>query len=113
MDRIEMMKRIESGESLIDITIDKWKDVVNGTGFCLGMNNCALCYVYANNRCENCLIRKFTGFANCDNTPFRDWYRHYMSIHYDKDSDVLKCPICKDIARREVEFLIQVKSAFL
>lgn len=113
MDRIEMIKRIENGEPLIDITIDKWKDIVNGTGFCLGMNNCALCYTYASNRCKNCPICKFTGLSNCDNTPFRDLFRHEMSVHYEIDSDTRKCPVCKDIARREVEFLIQVKSAFL
>lgn len=115
MDRIEMMRRIETGEPLLDITIDKWKDIVNGTGLCLGVNNCALCYVYFSfsRRCDNCPILKFTGFSSWDRTPFRDWFSHYMIVHYENDSDTRKCPICKDIAIREVKFLIQVKSAFL
>lgn len=113
MDHIEMMRRIERGESLIDITIEKWKDVANGTGLCLGTLNCALCYVHFDNRCKNCIISKFTGLSSCDNTPFREWWIHYVSEHYGKDSDTRNCPDCKSIAHREVEFLEQVKSAFL
>lgn len=113
MDQIEMMRRIDNGEPLIDITIDKWKDVANGTGFCFGVANCALCYEYIRETCENCPIRKFAGFIGCNNTPFRDWFRHYMGVHYEEDPDTRKCVICKSIASREVEFLEQVKSAFL
>lgn len=114
MDQDKMIERIKSGEPLIDITIDKWKDIANGTGFSLGVANCALCYEYFDEACKNCPIRKFTGFRSCDNTPFRVWYRHYMEIHYEEGSDTRSCVICKSIANREVEFLEQVKSkAFL
>ena len=114
MDEIGMIRRIENGEPLIDITIDKWKDVANGDGLCLGMINCALCHAYIGERCKSCPICKFTGFANCYSTPFRDQQLlHYMEEHYCKDPDTRKCPVCKDIALREVEFLERVKSAFL
>lgn len=44
---------------------------------------------------------------------FRDWFGHYMNIHYENGSDTRKCQICKNIAVGEVKFLEQVKSAFL
>jgi hypothetical protein len=113
MDVNEMIRRIENGEHLIDITIDKWKDIANGTGFCLGIANCALCSAYIRYRCVDCPICRFTGYSSCDSTPFRDWWRHYMEEHYCKDPETRKCPVCKEIANREVEFLEKVKSFFL
>jgi hypothetical protein len=113
MDSDEMIKRINSGEPLIDITINKWKDVANGTGGCLGRFNCALCHEYFYDKCENCPIYKFTGFTHCYKTPFRTWYGHYMEKHLGFPT-TRTCPVCKSIANREVEFLEQVKSeAFL
>ena len=114
MDSDEMIKRINNGETLIDITIQKWKDVTNGIGFCSGILNCALCYVYFKESCASCQISRFTGLKGCNNTPFRDWYAHYMEEHFGMNDDTRRCDVCKDIANREVVFLEQVKSkAFL
>ncbi len=112
MDREEMIRRIESGEPLIDITIDKWKDIIEGTGICLGVNNCALCYAYIREKCENCPICKFTGHRSCDDTPFREWFVHYIGHHLGEEKyDVHLCTVCNDISNREVIFLEKVKAA--
>lgn len=110
MNSDEMIKRINNEEPLIDITIQKWKDIADGTGFCSGILNCALCYVYFQESCTSCPISKFTGLKGCNNTPFRYWYAHYMEEHFGMNDDTRRCDVCKEIANREVVFLEQVKS---
>lgn len=106
----EMIKRIKSGEPLIDIAIDKWKDIANGTGYCLGNFNCALCYVYIHDKCDNCPIYKFTGYRGCRNTPFGDFRSHHAEKHVNVENrNEPKCDICKSIANVEIAFLETVR----
>jgi hypothetical protein len=81
--------------------------------FCTGILNCALCYSCISDGCKNCPVCKFVGSSSCYDSPFRDWWVHYIDEHYGNCSDTRECSVCKDIALREVEFLERVKSAFL
>ena len=84
MNREEMSRRLKAGEDPLDLSIEKWKDIVNHLHEIQskeefddrleeGHKNCALCQVYSANGCLNCPIRRVTGAESCLFTPWTDW----------------------------------------
>lgn len=89
MDRMEMLERLGKDEDPLELSIEKWQDIVNGKGKDFGTDNCALCEVY---ECHECPVDKITG-KGCGSTPFSD-YQNAMT-----EEDFVKA------AKAEVEFL--------
>ncbi len=74
MTRKEMMTRMNAGEDPLEISIQKWQDIVDGTGTDEGIYNCALCYKYLQieNDCKRCPIYEKTGEKACRGTPYNE-----------------------------------------
>lgn len=59
MERDDMIRRLDAGEKAIDLTIEKWEDMLDGTGIDEGGDNCACCYVHDGTWCHNCAIDRY------------------------------------------------------
>lgn len=61
MEIEDMIKRLDAGEKAIDLSIEKWEDILNGTGTDGSAGNCACCYVdtEGNNDCLTCPIHLY------------------------------------------------------
>ena len=76
----EMRKRLDAGEDALELSIEKWQDIVDGTGEELEDKNCALCKLYnkkeenEESNCLPCPIYKRTGKKYCQNTPYEEYY---------------------------------------
>ena len=70
MDRKEMLKRLRRGEDPLEVSIQKWQDIVDGKGEDLGEENCALCKAYPRKNCKGCPVAEKTGLLGCEGTPF-------------------------------------------
>ena len=77
MKREEMLRRLERGENPLDLSIQKWQDIVD----CLqkirsvqefdedleqGRDNCALCETFPD--CKGCPVYEKTGYPYCAGT---------------------------------------------
>ena len=80
----EIFKRLEAGEDPLNLSIEKWEDIVKHldgiTEFAefnqeveVGVSNCALCLAYARYKCNGCPVKKATGYGSCDKTPYEDF----------------------------------------
>ncbi len=101
MNRTQMLERLKNGEDPLELSIQKWQDIVDGTGIDDMSNNCALCEVMAQiesgNECDPCPVCRFTTQAQCDGTPYIE-YR--------------ACP-SKENAQAEVDFLKSLRKSFI
>ena len=86
----EMMDRLTA--FALELSIEKWQDIVDGKGEELGDDNCALCQVFGHLDCKDCPVSKKTGDIGCDSTPYMDY-----------DPDNPKNHIA--VAKKEVKFL--------
>ena len=62
MNALEMIERLEAGEQPIDVSILKWKEILdNKADVDSGMspNNCALCWCFFDNICIGCPLVKY------------------------------------------------------
>lgn len=64
-----MLKRLKAGEDPLELSIQKWQDIVDGKGEDDGSENCALCEVYD---CSNCIITK-EWETRCSRTPYAEY----------------------------------------
>ena len=105
----EMRRRLEEGEDPLELSIEKWKDIVHHleaiNGFSEydpsledGMDNCALCYAYnwGSHECEDCPVYHWTGHRWCCRTPFETYQQ---ALKMENVSWMLMC------AKDELEFL--------
>jgi len=99
MNRTEMLERLERGEDPLELSIQKWEDIVNGVGEDEGRYNCALCYVYYDKDCKGCPVKERTGHDSCDGTPYRAWGRCRREHLMEKGNP------CREIALQELDFL--------
>lgn len=112
MDRDTMLGRLEEGEDPLELSIEKWEDIVEGVGFEDGIDNCALCEKYREYECAGCPIDD-SGNWGCEGTPYGEISDHMIDCedckHYDENGDLLDEPIyCEEalvIAQRELDFL--------
>lgn len=80
LNRKEMLARLEKGEDALELSIEKWQDIVDGKGEDLLSQNCALCEIDGMqtdknpdlDECRSCIIFKKTGKSNCLGTPYYD-----------------------------------------
>jgi len=91
MDRKDMLERLMQGVDPLIVTIEKWKDIVNGVGVDEGGFNCALCETYRPKpsedpsqavKCGKCPIYEATGKPLCMGTP----YKTFRLAMEDKDT---------------------------
>ena len=96
MDREEMLARLKAGEDPLELSIEKWQDIVEGKGDDLTIENCALCELHnhaEDDDCLECPIYQATGQRYCYGTPYQSY-----CLSSDKEK-LLK------IAKDELEFL--------
>jgi len=88
-------------------SIEKWEKIVSEKGRDEGDDNCALCGLFLKDECIDCPVYAKTKRKGCRGTPYEDWIDHqgnhfyYANEHY----YVVKCPECKELAQKELEFL--------
>lgn len=61
-------------------SIRKWEEIVAGTGTDLGMDNCALCQMFAvdddpEDPCGGCPVKEKTGRSSCHESPYVEFRR--------------------------------------
>ena len=108
----EMVDRIKNGEDALELSIEKWKDIVNHLksikyesdyDYALedGDQNCALCFLYRKDGCAKCPVYKFTGYQECNATPYVEFSDcEYEDFFFSKLS----------IAKEELEFLKSLRN---
>ena len=97
MKHKEMCERLLDGEDALELSIEKWEDIVEGKGEDLGATNCALCQKYIKKECVDCPVYKVTRKTACERTPYRE-YEIAQSLG--KPARLLK-----KLAQKEVDFL--------
>ena len=111
MNREEMLRRLRTGEDPLDLSIEKWKDIVNHLSeiqrvedFNIeleeGANNCALCEVHS---CYVCPIYEQTGRRGCYGTPYYEFKKALFYCNLER---------MRIAAKRELKFLINLKKDF-
>lgn len=114
MTREEMIKRLLKGEDPLDLSIEKWADLVEHLNKITNLKeynerlergeyNCALCELYLDNTCAKCPVKIATGFAECRKTP----YRHFWCAWISEDLEEMR-----EAAIAELEFLKSLKKKF-
>ena len=91
-------------------SIKKWEKIVDGTGRDNGGDNCPLCLLFIMNMdndkdCPDCPIGIKTGENFCEKTPYLAWLNHTRGKHDQSSSIEVKCPTCKKLAIKELDFL--------
>lgn len=54
-------------------SIQKWQNIVDGTGEDLGTKNCPLCQLYWEDSCSGCPVFDKTQYNYCYTTPYWDY----------------------------------------
>ena len=93
-------------------SIIKWEKIAKSTKeMDLGRVNCALCYLFGDDLCEECPVYKKTKKKYCRDTPYTEWTKH-ASGHAINDNyfgDGLRrepgCKECLRLVREELNFL--------
>ena len=101
MKRTEMLQGLKEGKSPLALSIQKWQDIMDGTGENNGIMNCALCEVYVKPHCKGCPVSEKTGYAYCERSPME-------KIEELSDDKVAHPP--KELAQKELEFLMTLRS---
>lgn len=104
----EMEERLDAGEDPLELSIEKWKDIVEGKGFDKGRHNCALCFLYEGEGCKHCPISEHVGCPGCDNTPYSDLGEH-LEVCPICDNEGHLCPEGIELAKEELAFLIELR----
>lgn len=111
MKREEMLTRLENGESPLELSIEKWRDIIDGTGKDLSDQNCALCeknsFPHKSN-CDGCPVKEKTGENWCLGTPYIEYTNQMDNLEYKSLTAALKKTIKKEAlkaAKAEVAFL--------
>ena len=102
MKREEMLRRLEAGENPLELSIEKWQDIVDKKGTEDSYLNCALCEIYNKGLylCPGCPVATKTGSQFCVGTPYADYEK--AQIHHKTR---------KQIAIQELEFLKSLRKS--
>lgn len=96
-------------------SINKWSNIVAGTGTDKLSRNCALCKLFLeatstqDKQCGGCPVAIKAGVTGCHNTPFEDWNDHQNTVH--RDCAITRryvhvgCAECTRLAQAELDFL--------
>ena len=102
MKEKEMIERLEAGEDPLELSIEKWQDILDGTGEELGDQNCALCVKFGHNiDCDGCPIAE-DGYIDCQGTMYVP-YRRALHERLESNSDDKTAEL--DAAKKELEYL--------
>ena len=87
-------------------SIKKWEKIVNEEGVDWGLD-CSLCKLFIENNCVDCPVYIKTKMRSCIGTPYAEWVHHQRDSHVDEFTEAyeIECPKCKELARKELEFL--------
>lgn len=91
MNRKQMLARLKKGEDPLELSIEKWQDIVDGKGRDYGYKNCALCETYF--ECKGCPI-------DTGRQPFGCWGTPYDNYQYANSTRARR-----EAASKELEFL--------
>ena len=101
----------------LEKSIKKWRKIVRTReGVDDGVNNCALCEEYYEQRCKGCPVRIKTGMGFCNLSPYDDWVDHMNEDHYIKAMPWRRqryCRKCGELARKELAFLISLRTIYI
>lgn len=112
MTASEITKRLEDGESPLELSIEKYYRIIKYIkehntleDIIINQSTCALCHIYNTcmknvshaNRCKRCPIYRRTGTTGCINTPFED-----IEAALDDNTDI---NYFLDCVQEEIEFL--------
>ena len=101
MNRKDMLRRLEAGENALELSIQKWQDIVNGEGKDDYRDICALCEVHRLSReeeykhsysiaCDNCPVKLKTGKPFCQNSPWSETRSSFSKMPAKLELDFLK-----------------------
>ncbi len=110
MDRRTMLERLNAGKKsgldeegmkalALELSIEKWEDMIAGKGVDMGWQNCALCELDGmtdKGACEGCVVYKRTGKYGCGGTP----YEEFEYAENAEDDELMK-----EAEKKEVKFL--------
>lgn len=104
MNYDEMVERLDAGEDPLEVSILKWKDIVEGKGTNEYDDNCALCHVYLTSDmdCGDCPILVRTG-KNCSQLSYMDFVNHVDTCPICTPERY--CPVAINLAEGELRFL--------
>ena len=88
MNRQEMLQRLADGESPLEVSIQKWQDIVDGIGKDDSSNNCALCNSQ-DDGCKPCVIFRAVGYG-CSQTPYGRYTEDKTKENAQAELDFLK-----------------------
>lgn len=86
-------------------SIQKWRDIVAGTGEDNGVDNCSLCEAFEYSGCYDCPVRNRTGLPGCAESPYDTWNRFFEWGQFPRIADSEEK---KAAAQAELEFLISL-----
>jgi hypothetical protein len=68
-----LMKRVQAGDDPLRLSIEKYEYLLGGgQGISLYGEGCPLCERYIPTSCKGCPVHKFTGKADCKDTPWKE-----------------------------------------
>ena len=99
MNRKEMLERLAKGESPLELSIQKWRDIVDEKGIDESGENCALCETVKDDMgsCQNCVIAQAVNDEGCQSTPYYDYCK---ALDFGEDKKTLR-----KLAKKELAFL--------
>jgi len=56
-------------------SVQKWQNILDGTGIDEGIENCPLCVMFFDQTCVGCPVRERTAQPYCQGTPYIDFAR--------------------------------------
>lgn len=91
----------------LELSIQKWENIVMGLGEDKGADNCALCVEFLKdmNDCKGCPVEAKTQQMDCINTPYHPWRIHHRQRHQRYPSVAIACLTCVYLAQDELDFL--------
>ena len=94
-------------------SIEKWRDIVAGTGEDRRCNNCTLCHKFNDEYCttadgEVCPVAIAAGCDGCDNTPWVDWHAAQCKADRSHKNRKADTDELRALAQAELDFLISL-----
>lgn len=107
MEREDMLRRLENGEDPLELSIEKWQDIVDGKGEDEENSNCALCEKYQTNippiyylqeACKGCPVFQKTKKRFC-----RDTLYHYYQYSKSTEDAIEELNFLKSLRKKVKE----------
>lgn len=97
-------------------SIAKWEEIVAGTGFDDGADNCPLCFLFVNKEadepewaqdgCFGCPVAHAVNEQGCSKTPYSNWSLYQLEDRrFNGPNRVAFDARSKELAQHEVDFL--------